>query len=68
VRMITPMTVLALLALISCSGCASGHPRSGPDAIYPGYMTSPSYEGESPVVQTLSDASMNDWNFKALSR
>ena len=68
-RMISPVALLALLALMSCSGCASWHPRSGPDAIYPGYVAAPDYGGSNSwIAQTLSDASVNGWNFKGMPR
>jgi hypothetical protein len=43
-RMLGPLALVVFLALASCSGCASGHPRSGRDAIYPGYTANPYYK------------------------
>jgi hypothetical protein len=54
--------------LASCSGSAAGHRRSGSAATFAGYATSPHCDGDHPVTQFLSDASVDDWTFKALTR
>jgi len=63
-RMLRPLATSALLALVTCSGCASWHYRKEADS---GYASSPSTPGDGGIfqglLQGLQNASMNDWNF-----
>jgi hypothetical protein len=62
-RVIGRLMLLATLALWPCAGCASGggHRWWGEPA---GDITNPDYGTNSTVLQGLSNASINDWNFR----
>jgi hypothetical protein len=67
-RMPGPVSLLALLMLLSCSGCASWRERREAGADYTGLTTNPYDNGNLGVGQTLSNASVNDWNFRGMFR
>jgi hypothetical protein len=63
-----PLARWALLILLSCSGCASWRERQEA-ANYSGLTANPYDNGSSPgLVQTLSNASVSDWNFRGMFR
>jgi hypothetical protein len=60
-RMLRPLAMSALLALLSCSGCSSWRQRQQAAG---GYTSNSSSPGDGGIIQDLSDASINDWNFR----
>ncbi len=61
-RMSRSLATAALLALLTCSGCASWHYRKENRRADAGSSTNPT---ETPVLfQSLQNASMNNWNFQ----
>ncbi len=64
-RILDSGAILATLLLLTCSGCAAAR-RWGEVPNSAGYTTNPDYNPNSPsLLQGLSDASINDWNFKS---
>ena len=64
-RILDSGAILATLLLLTCSGCAR-RASLGEVPNSAGYTTNPDYNPNSPsLLQGLSDASINDWNFKS---
>jgi len=61
VRISHSLAIAALLASLTCSGCASWHYRKEDRRAEAGSWINPS---ETPVIfQSLQNTSMNNWNF-----
>ena len=68
-RMLRPLAMSALLALLSCPGCAAWHYRHEAKQTSTANSSSPSDGGFfKGMAQDLSNASAYDWNFRRLDR
>ncbi len=60
-RMLCPLPILVLLALVSSSGCASWHYRHETNQ---DQASSSGSNGNSWLLQGLSNASLHNWDFR----